>query len=105
MDSTRVNSECRWSDDGTGALDLAQPTDRDHLRVDVKVAGELALRMADARFRNRPIEARPIFEKCMTARLLRGARDLRRTAALRFRATPLTGSNDSYAARLRPRRT
>lgn len=67
MDQTRVNTECRWSDNRAGSLDLTRPEDRDHLRVDVKIAGELALRMADLRFRNRPVEARPIFEKCMAA--------------------------------------
>ena len=67
MDASRVNTVCRWSDSAPRALDLSRASDRDHLRVDTKLAGELALRMADVRYRNSPTGARPIVTQCRNA--------------------------------------
>ena len=41
MDASRVNTTCRWSDSEPRTLDLSRASDRDHLRVDVKLAGDL----------------------------------------------------------------
>lgn len=67
IDATRVNDECRWSDSRSGALDLSNSADRDHLRMDAKIAGELGLRLADLRYRNVPRLAGPIRDGCTNA--------------------------------------
>src|SRR5262245_7978903 len=67
MDASRVNLTCRWSDSEPRTLDLSRASDREHLRVDTKLAGELALRMADVRYRNSPTGARPIVTQCRNA--------------------------------------
>lgn len=67
MDESRVNSVCRWSDSEARPLDLRRAADREHLRVDAKVAGELGLRFADVRYRNVPMFARPLLAQCRGA--------------------------------------
>jgi hypothetical protein len=69
IDAARVNTECRWSDAGAEKLDLSRSSDREHLRMDVKVAGELGVRMADVKFRNRPDLNEPIQLRCREALL------------------------------------
>lgn len=67
IDSTRVNTECRWVDTVNRPLDLSRASDRDHLRMDAKLAGELGLRQADVRYRNVPRLAGPIRHRCTDA--------------------------------------
>lgn len=67
MDTTRVNTACAWSDRSAGPLDLRRAADREHLRVDVQVAGELAVRFADVSNRNVAVNNRPIRERCRAA--------------------------------------
>ena len=67
IDASRVNTECRWSDGSAEKLDLNRSSDREHLRMDVKVAGELGVRMADVKFRNRPDLNEPIQLRCRQA--------------------------------------
>lgn len=44
----RINTDCRWNDPRSGPLDLASSRDRDHLRVDLDVAEELAVAHGDS---------------------------------------------------------
>jgi hypothetical protein len=67
IDQSRVNTECRWSDSELRLLDLTKASDREHLRVDAKIAGELGLRLADLRYRNNPTLNRPIRTTCTEA--------------------------------------
>jgi hypothetical protein len=67
MDASRVNSVCRWSDSVSRTLDLRRAEDRDHLRVDAQIAGELGLRFADVRYRNVPMRAAPLLAQCREA--------------------------------------
>jgi hypothetical protein len=67
IDQTRVNSDCRWSDTEARKLDLTLPADREHLRVDAKIGGELAVRFGDAHYRNSAVMWRPYFEQCNRA--------------------------------------
>jgi hypothetical protein len=48
-------------------LDLQDAADREHLRQDAQLAGELGVRAADVRFRNRPDLGDPIQEACTAA--------------------------------------
>jgi hypothetical protein len=45
----RLNTDCQWINDAPAALDLTNAAQRTHLRLDVIVAEELAVRFADAR--------------------------------------------------------
>jgi hypothetical protein len=67
IDATRVNNECRWTDSRNGPLNLTNAADRDHLRMDEKIADELGLRLADLRYRNVPTMAAPIRRRCTDA--------------------------------------
>ena len=67
IDATRVNTQCRWTDSVERHLDLGNAADRDHLRMDAKLAGELGLRLADLRYRNVPRLASPIRHACTDA--------------------------------------
>lgn len=67
MDESRVNTDCRWSDSPPRQLDLTRADDRDHLRVDVKVAGELGVRKADVRYRGVASLNAPIRTACINA--------------------------------------
>jgi len=67
IDATRVNTQCRWADTVNRPLDLGVGADRDHLRMDAKLAGELGLRLADLRYRNVPRLAGPIRHACTDA--------------------------------------
>ena len=69
MDSSRVNARCVWVEPSSQRLDLSQPADRDHLRRDAQVAGDLGVRAADVHFRSRPDLGDPIQQAC-TARML-----------------------------------
>jgi hypothetical protein len=67
MDEARVNDTCRWSDNDARRLDLTRSADREHLRVDARVAEELVVRFGDAHGRNRPDLQRPFREQCLQA--------------------------------------
>jgi hypothetical protein len=67
IDQTRVNNECRWSDSEVGKLDLTRAADREHLRVDAKIGGDLAVRFGDAHNRHSVMIWRPYFEQCRRA--------------------------------------
>ena len=67
IDSSRVNTTCTLIDPLTERLDLKRAADREHLRVDAQLAGELGQRFADVRFRNRPNLGDPIQERCTNA--------------------------------------
>jgi hypothetical protein len=67
MDASRVNTVCRWSDSVQRMLDLIRAEEREHLRVDAKLAGELGLRFADVRYRNVPTRAAPLLNQCREA--------------------------------------
>src|SRR5438094_400833 len=67
IDASRVNTDCRWTDEGMGTLNLARAADREHLRQDVQVAWEVGLRFADLRYRHNPRLARPLLESCRGA--------------------------------------
>ncbi len=67
IDSSRVNTTCTLIDPWTERLDLERAADREHLRVDAQLAGELGQRLADVRFRNRPDLGDPIQERCTSA--------------------------------------
>jgi hypothetical protein len=67
IDASRVNSTCSWNDTRTGALEIRHAADREHLRQDAQVAGELGQRLADVRFRNRPDLGDTIQERCTAA--------------------------------------
>jgi hypothetical protein len=67
MDSARVNESCMWTEQSSQRLDLSRRADRDHLRADVQLAGELGVRLADVRYRGRADLADPIQERCTAA--------------------------------------
>ena len=67
IDATRVNAKCEWVDSVSRPLDLSRASDRNHLRMDAKLAGELGLRLADLRYRNVPRLAAPIRHRCTDA--------------------------------------
>jgi hypothetical protein len=69
IDSSRVNRTCTWTDPSSAPLDLSRAADRDHLRMDVQVAGDLGVRLADAQFPGRADLADPIQERCTAALL------------------------------------
>lgn len=69
VDSSRVNARCVWVEASSQRLDLSQAADRDHLRGDAQVAGELGVRASDVHFRSNPDLGDPIQQAC-TARLL-----------------------------------
>src|SRR5262245_34079965 len=48
IDRTRVNTQCQWSPDVAGSLDLGDWPQLRHLYKDVELAEELAIRYADA---------------------------------------------------------
>lgn len=47
----RLNSDCRWTGDSPGPLDVSRSDDENHLRRDVLIAEELGVRHADATVR------------------------------------------------------
>jgi hypothetical protein len=67
IDSSRVNQSCTWSEASARRLDLSRAADREHLRQDVQLAGELGVRAADVRFRHRPDRGDPIKQACTSA--------------------------------------
>ena len=67
MDAARVNSTCTWTDGPARPLDLGRREDREHLRVDAKVAGELGVRLADQSHRGVSDLWQPIFDRCRSA--------------------------------------
>lgn len=67
IDASRVNSVCRWSDSPPRTLDLGRAADREHLRADVQLAWDLAIRFGDVRFRSVPAKERPFIEQCLSA--------------------------------------
>ncbi len=69
IDTSRVNTTCSLIDPLTERLDLTRAADREHLRVDVQLAGELGQRAADIQFRSRPDLGEPIQERCTSALL------------------------------------
>jgi hypothetical protein len=62
-----VNATCSWVDPSTAPLDIRRAADREHLRVDAQLAGEIGQRFADVRYRNRPDLGDPIQERCTAA--------------------------------------
>mgnify|MGYP006951130542 CR=1 FL=1 len=49
LDPTRLNAHCRWTGDtSTVAIDMRDPSQRSHLAMDVRVAGENAVRYGDS---------------------------------------------------------
>ncbi len=67
IDSSRVNATCSWLDPSTAPLHLDRAADREHLRIDAQLAGELGQRLADVHFRNRPDLGHPIQQRCTNA--------------------------------------
>ena len=67
IDSPRVNQTCAWTEQSSQRLNLSRRADRDHLRADVQLAGELGVRLADTRYRGRPDLGDPIQEGCTAA--------------------------------------
>lgn len=67
IDSSRVNRTCAWVEESTQRLDVSQWADRQHLRVDAQLAGELGVRLADVRFRNLANLGDPIQRACTSA--------------------------------------
>src|SRR5690242_11141394 len=53
IDSSRINRTCTWVETSGERLDLSNSRDRDHLRADVQVAADLAVRFGDAASRAR----------------------------------------------------
>ena len=53
LDRTRVNSRCEWSPDSLRALDSSNWLQQRHLYADVELAEELAIRYADAKYKER----------------------------------------------------
>jgi hypothetical protein len=67
IDSTRVNTTCTWSESSATRLDLSRAADREHLRMDAKLAGELGVRIADVRYRNSPEPEGRLMRECRNA--------------------------------------
>src|SRR3954469_20745325 len=67
IDPARVNDTCTWTDSAPRPLDLSKAKDREHLRLDAQVAGEVGTRFADLRFRHVPRLNSPLLEQCRTA--------------------------------------
>jgi hypothetical protein len=77
LDRTRVNEQCQWRPDSAGALDLTRANEQRHLYDDVELAEELAIRNADAIYKQRfgsyghggLIENGRLRERCMASLL------------------------------------
>lgn len=67
IDSSRVNRTCTWVEESTERLDPSKRADRQHLRVDAQLAGELGVRQADVRFRQVSNLGDPIQRECTSA--------------------------------------
>jgi hypothetical protein len=67
IDASRVNDTCTWNDSPPRQLDMSRADDRDHLRLDARVAGELGLRFADLHYRHVPRLNAPLLASCRTA--------------------------------------
>ncbi len=63
VDPARLNSTCTWSEPGARPLDLTKKGDRDHLREDARVAGEIEVRYADST-RTSPDQMEGLVEQC-----------------------------------------
>jgi hypothetical protein len=63
VDAARVNPDCGWTEPGAVALDLSRRADRNHLREDARLVGEVEVRFADAR-RKTPAEMEPLVGEC-----------------------------------------
>lgn len=57
LDATRLNSRCDWVGDSAFAVDMANPDHWDHLKRDVRIAGENAVRYGDVAGRNIALES------------------------------------------------
>lgn len=67
IDPSRVNDTCTWTDSPPRQLDLSRADDREHLRLDARVAGEVGTRYADLHYRHVPRMNAPLLAKCRTA--------------------------------------
>lgn len=61
-----LNTDCQWPADGSQALDLENLADQQHLRRDVEVAEELAIRYGDVRWSPGPARRQGRDRECLT---------------------------------------